>query len=143
MDKYCIMRGKRRGNEENMEEETKSGYDLQEEKAGTVKIADDVVAMIAALAATEVDGVAAMAGNLTNELLSRVGVRGLSRGAKVEVSGKKVKLGLAVTMEYGYNIPATCQRVQMKVKSAIENMTGLEVTDVNIRIAGINVTKEK
>lgn len=61
----------------------------------------------------------------------------------MEVSGKKVKLGLAVTMEYGYNIPATCQRVQMKVKSAIENMTGLEVTDVNIRIAGINVTKEK
>lgn len=86
MDKYCIMRGKRRGNEENMEEETKSGYESQEEKAGTVKIADDVVAMIAALAATEVDGVAAMAGNLTNELLSRVGVRGLSRGSKVEVS---------------------------------------------------------
>lgn len=143
MDKYCIMRGKRRGNEENMEEETKSGYESQEEKAGTVKIADDVVAMIAALAATEVDGVAAMAGNLTNELLSRVGVRGLSRGAKVEVSGKKVKVGLAITMEYGYNIPATCQRVQTKVKSAIENMTGLEVLDVNIRIAGINVTKEK
>ena len=108
------------------QDEKKSGYESQEEKAGTVKIADDVVAMIAALAATEVDGVAAMAGNLTNE-----------------VSGKKVKLGLAVTMEYGYNIPATCQRVQMKVKSAIENMTGLEVTDVNIRIAGINVTKEK
>lgn len=143
MDKYCIMRGKRRGNEENMEEETKSGYESQEEKAGTVKIADDVVAMIAALAATEVDGVAAMAGNLTNELLSRVGVRGLSRGSKVEVSGKKVKVGLAITMEYGYNIPATCQRVQTKVKSAIENMTGLEVLDVNIRIAGINVTKDK
>lgn len=138
------MREKQRGNEENMEqEETKNGYGAQEEKAGTVKIADDVVAMIAALAATEVDGVAAMAGNLTNELLSRVGVRGLSRGARVEVSGKKVKVGLAITMEYGYNIPATCQRVQAKVKSAIENMTGLEVLDVNIRIAGINVTKEK
>lgn len=120
-----------------------SGYELREEKAGTVKIADDVVAMIAALAATEVDGVAAMAGNLTNELLSRVGVRGLSKGARVDVSGKKVKVDLAITMEYGYNIPATCQKVQAKVKSAIENMTGLEVLDVNIRIAGINVTKEK
>lgn len=126
-----------------MEQETgKNGYEIQE-KAGTVRIADDVVAMIAALAAMEVDGVAAMAGNLTNELLCRVGVRGLSRGSKVEVSGKKVKVGLAITMEYGYNIPATCQRVQAKVKSAIENMTGLEVLDVNIRIAGINVTKEK
>ena len=128
-----------------MEQEAgKSGYDMQEEeKAGTVKIADDVVAMIAALAATEVDGVAAMSGNLTNELLSRVGVKGLSRGARVEVSGKKVKAELAITMEYGYNIPNTCQRVQAKVKSAIENMTGLEVQDVNIRIAGINVTREK
>ena len=126
-----------------MEQEAeKSGYEIQG-KAGTVKIADDVVAMIAALAATEVDGVAAMAGNLTNELLSRGGVRGLSRGAKVDVSGRKVKVELAITGEYGYNIPATCQRIQAKVKGAIENMTGLEVLDVNIRIAGINVTKEK
>ena len=128
-----------------MEQEAgKNGYGSQEEeKAGTVKIADDVVAMIAALAATEVDGVASMSGNLTNELLSRVGVKGLSKGARVEVSGKKVKAELAIIMEYGYNIPTTCQRVQAKVKSAIENMTGLEVTDVNIRIAGINVTREK
>ena len=126
-----------------MEQEAeKSGYEIQG-KAGTVKSADDVVAMIAALAATEVDGVAAMAGNLTNELLSRVGVRGLSRGAKVDVSGRKVKVELAITVEYGYHIPATCQRIQTKVKGAIENMTGLEVLDVNIRIAGINVTKEK
>ncbi len=125
------------------QEADKRGYELREEKAGTVKIADDVVAMIAALAATEVDGVASMAGNLTNELLSRVGVRGLSKGSRVDVSGKKVKVELAVIMEYGYHIPATCQKVQTKVKSAIENMTGLEVLDVNIRIAGINVTKEK
>ena len=126
-----------------MEQEAeKSGYEIQG-KAGTVKIADDVVAMIAALAATEVDGVAAMAGNLTNELLSRVGVRGLSRGAKVDVSGRKVKVELAITVEYGYNIPATCQRIQTKVKGAIENMTGLEVLDVNIRIAGINEKKKK
>lgn len=125
------------------QETDNSSYELREEKAGTVKIADDVVAMIAALAATEVDGIAAMAGNLTNELLSRVGVKGLSKGARVDVTGKKVKVELAITMEYGYNIPATCQKVQTKVKSAIENMTGLEVMDVNIRIAGINVTKEK
>ena len=126
------------------QETTRNSYVLNEdEKFGTVKIADDVVAMIAALAATEVDGVAAMAGNMTNELLNRVGVRSLYKGARVYVSKKKVKVELAITMEYGYNIPATCQRVQNKVKGAIENMTGLEVQDVNIRIAGINVTKEK
>lgn len=127
-----------------MEQELgRNTYVLQEdEKIGSVKIADDVVAMIAALAATEVEGVAAMAGNMTNEILSRVGVKSLAKGAKVEVFNKKVKVELGISMEYGYNIPSTCQRVQSKVKNAIENMTGLEVTDVNIRIAGINFTKQ-
>ncbi|MCM1251558.1 MAG: Asp23/Gls24 family envelope stress response protein [Clostridium sp.] len=122
----------------------KNSYVLQEdENLGTVKIADDVVAMIAALAATEVEGVAAMSGNMTNELLSRVGVKNMTKGTRVEVLQKKVKVDLAITIEYGFNIPATCQRVQTKVKNAVENMTGLEVNDVNIRIAGINVAKER
>ena len=111
----------------------------EDENLGTVKIADDVVAMIAALAAMEVEGVADLSGNLTKELLSKVGMRGTPKGAKVEVFQKKVKVDLAIMMEYGYNIPATCQQVQVKVKSAIENMTGLEVTDVNVRISGIHV----
>ena len=59
------------------------------------------------------------------------------------MSGKKVKVGLAIIMEYGYNIPAACQRVQTKVKGAIENMTGLEVSNINIRIAGVNIEKRK
>ncbi len=115
----------------------------EDEKIGSVKIADDVVAMIAALAAMEVDGVADMSGNMTNEFLSRVGMKNIAKGARVEVLQRKVKVDLAITMEYGFNIPATCQKVQTKVKSTVENMTGLEVTDVNIRIAGINITKEK
>ena len=128
-----------------MEQEfSKNTFVLQEnEEIGSVKIADDVVAMIAALAATEVEGVAALSGNMTNEFLSRVGVRNAAKGTRVEVIQKKVKVDLAITIEYGFNIPATCQRVQTKVKNAVENMTGLEVTDVNIRIAGINVSKEK
>ena len=125
-----------------MEQESAKNIQLsqEEETFGTVKIADDVVAMIAALAATEVDGVAAMNGNVAKELLSKVGVKGLARGVKVEINNQKVKVALAVIMEYGFNIPATCQSVQNKVKNAIETMTGLEVTDVNIRIAGINMT---
>ena len=124
-----------------MEQETAKGTYLTQgdEEIGTVKIADDVVAMIAALAATEVDGVAAMNGNVAKEILSKVGVKGLAKGVRVDILNKKVKVDLAITMEYGFNIPATCQRVQVKVKNAIENMTGLEVTDVSIRIAGINV----
>ena len=114
-----------------------------EESVGTVQIADDVVAMIASLAATEIEGVSAMAGNISNELMSKVGVKKLTKGVKVDVLNNNVKVDLAVTMEYGYNIPATCQMVQAKVKSAIENMTGLSCSDVNIRIAGVNMKKDK
>lgn len=115
----------------------------EDESIGTVKIADDVVAMIASLATTEIDGVSAMAGNITNELMSKVGMKNLTKGVRVDVLENNVTVDLAVTMEYGYNIPATCQKVQQKVKSAIENMTGLNCTDVNIRIAGINMKKDK
>ena len=117
-----------------------NNYVLEEDiNLGTVKIADDVVAMIAGLACMEVKGVSAMAGNVGNELLDRVGVKSLTKGVKVYVTGKKVKTDVALLVEYGYNIPAVSQKVQDKVKSAIENMTGLEVTDVNVRIAGVNV----
>lgn len=115
----------------------------KDDNIGTVNIADDVVAMIASLATTEVEGVSAMAGNITNELMSKVGMKSLTKGVKVEVQEGTVVVALAVTMEYGYNIPATCQKVQAKVKSAIENMTGLSCTDVNIRIAGINMKKDR
>ena len=110
-----------------------------DENIGAVQIADDVVAMIASLATTEVEGVNAMAGNITNELMSKVGMKSLTKGVKVDVLEGNVTVDLAVTMEYGYNIPATCQKVQQKVKAAIENMTGLTCSDVNIRIAGVKV----
>ncbi|MCR5755394.1 MAG: Asp23/Gls24 family envelope stress response protein [Acetatifactor sp.] len=121
----------------------KNTYVLKEdENIGAVQIADDVVAMIASLAATEVEGVSAMAGNITNELMSKVGMKSLTKGVKVDVLAGNVTVDLSVTMEYGYNIPATCQKVQLKVKNAIENMTGLTCSDVNIRIAGVNIKKE-
>lgn len=111
----------------------------EEENLGTVQIADDVVAMIASLAATEVEGVSAMVGNITNALMSRVGVKKLTKGVRVTLVDGSVRVDLAVTMEYGYNIPATCGQVQAKVKAAIENMTGLTCNDVNIRIAGVKM----
>ena len=113
---------------------------LKEEKSvGVVQIADDVVAMIASLAAMEVEGVSSMAGNITSELISKAGVKKLAKGVRVTVTERRVRVDLALIMEYGYSIPATCHQVQAKVKAAIENMTGLECTDVNIRIAGVKV----
>lgn len=124
-----------------MEKETdKNAVVLKaEENTGVVQIADDVVAMIASLATTEVEGVSSMAGNITNELMSRVGMKKLTKGVRVNVQDGVVNVDLALTMEYGYNIPVTCQKVQNKVKAAIENMTGLTCADVNIRIAGVRV----
>ena len=115
----------------------------EDENIGSVQIADDVVAMIASLATTEVDGVSSMAGNVTNELMSKVGMKNLTKGVKVDVLNDNVSVDLAVTMEFGCNIPATCQKVQLKVKNAIENMTGLTCSDVNIRIVGVNMKKDK
>lgn len=119
-----------------------SNYVLEENmELGTVKIADDVVAMIAGLATMEAKGVASMAGNVGNELLDKVGVRNLNKGVKVLVNGKHVRADVAIYVEYGHHIPAVSQKVQEKVKTAIENMTGLEVTDVNVRIAGVSMQK--
>lgn len=124
--------------------EEKNIYVLQEnENIGAVQIADDVVVMIAGLATREVEGVSAMVGNVTGELMSKVGVKNLAKGVKVDILGKDVTVDLAVNVEYGYNIPAVSQKIQAKVKSAIENMTGLNVVDVNIRIAGVNMQKSK
>lgn len=127
-----------------MEHDKNDGY-MEEEigKIGEVKIADDVVATIAGLAATEVKGVAAMSGNVTKEIISKLGVKNLSKGVKIFVEDGRVRAELSITMEYGYSIPKTCTQVQERVKSAIENMTGLEVSEVNIRIVGVGVEKNK
>ena len=110
----------------------------EDDSMGSVKIADDVVAMIAALA---VEGVSSMVGNITHELMNKMGYKNIARGVKVEVFNKKVKVDISVNIEYGYNIPTTGRNIQTKVQNAIESMTGLEVTDVNIRIAGVNMVK--
>lgn len=115
---------------------------LQEDGGiGAVQIADDVVAVIASLAVVEVEGVY-LAGNMTNDLMGKVGKKGV-RGVKVDVLEGNVTVDMVVNIEFGRNIPAVCQKVQGKVKAAIENMTGLTCSDVNIRIAGVNTKKDK
>ena len=114
----------------------------EKEMIGEVRIADEVVAIIAGLAATEVDGVDSMAGNITNELVGKLGMKNLSKGVKVDVTEEHVSVDLSLNIKYGYNIPDVSERVQDRVKSAIENMTGLTVLDVNIRIAGVNINEQ-
>lgn len=106
---------------------------------GEVRVADEVVAIIAGLAATEIEGVKSMAGNITNELVSKLGMKNLSKGVKVEVDETSVGVELTLNIKYGYEIPAVSAKVQERVKSAIETMTGLDVSVVNIKIAGVDI----
>ena len=113
------------------------------DKLGEVQIADDVVAIIAGLAATEVEGVDSMAGDIPHELIAKLGMKKLSKGVKVEVLDGSVSVDISLNLSYGYNIPETCKNVQQKVMEAIENMTGLHVEDVNVSIAGVNMQLDK
>lgn len=126
------------------ETENRSTHKVYEkDKLGEVQIADEVVAIIAGLAATEVDGVDSMAGNITNELVGKLGMKNLSKGVKVDISEEHVSVDLSLNLTYGYNIPEVSEAVQDRVKSAIENMTGLSVLDINIKIAGVNMEAAK
>ena len=124
-------------------DENQTGYTLENGNMGQVQIADEVVAIIAGLAATEVEGVASMAGNITNELVSKLGKKSLSKGIRVKVEDGIVSVNVALNIAYGYSVPKTCKMVQEKVKAAIENMTGLEVEKVDIQIANVSISKEK
>lgn len=124
-------------------DENQTGYTLENGNMGQVQIADEVVAIIAGLATTEVEGVASMAGNITNELVSKLGKKSLSKGIRVKVEDGIVNVNVALNIAYGYSVPKTCKKVQEKVKAAIENMTGLEVEKVDIQIANVSISKEK
>ena len=127
-----------------MSKEEKNTYTIKtDENLGEIKIADEVVAIIAGLAATEVEGVSSMAGNITNELVSKLGMKNLSKGVKVEVTDDSVEVNLSLNIAYGYSIPEVSNRVQERVKAAIENMTGLQVLEVNIRIASVDMGSNK
>ena len=122
--------------------ENKSSYQINEQGVlGEVKIADDVIAVIAGIAATEVTGVARMCGNITNELVSKLGVNNLSKGVKVVVENHHVRVNLALELDYGVSIPEISKKVQDRVKAAIENMTGLKVREVNRRCSRRRVRK--
>ena len=122
-----------------MGKDERNSYTKADDNLGEVQIADEVVAIIAGLAAMEVEGVASMAGNATRELISKLGMKSLSKGVKVDVLEGVVTVALALNLKYGYSIMDVSAKVQEKVKASIENMTGLTVADVNIRVAGVDM----
>lgn len=120
--------------------EDRKGLKIKEDGLGEVQIAEEVITIIAGLAATEVEGVCSMGGNITKELVSRLGMKNLSKGVRVEVTEEgKIEVYVTINIAYGYAIPAVSGNVQEKVKAAIENMTGLEVSSVNVRIADVDM----
>ncbi|NMA83829.1 MAG: Asp23/Gls24 family envelope stress response protein [Epulopiscium sp.] len=124
-------------------DENKTVTIKSQEKVGQVQIADEVVAIIAGLAATEVEGVAGMAGNFTGDLVEILGKKNLSKGVTVDVGEEDVSVDLGIVIKFGFKIPSVAKAVQEKVKNSIETMTGLSVTEVNLHITGIHFEKPK
>ena len=129
-----------------MSENLTTNVELDSTANGTVSFATDVVATIAGLAATEVEGVAAMINNgnlgLVDMLRKNQGNRTMTRGVKVEINGNQVRVQLNVTVDYGSPVPTVAREIQDNVKKAIETMTGLDVPEINIYVQGISFEKE-
>ena len=119
--------------------ENRNTINIKSDESGEIKVADEVVAIIAGLAATEVEGVSSMAGNITNEIVSRLGMKNLSKGIQIEIADNEVVVDVALNIAYGYSIPEVSTKVHEKVKSAIETMTGLSVATINVRIASVDM----
>ena len=108
-----------------------------------VKISEEVVKVIAGIAASEVEGVAGMSGGLVGGIAEMLGRKNLSRGIKVQLGDRQAALDVFLIVRYGVNIPAVAQRVQESVKEAVETMTGLKVTQVNIHVQGVSFGPEE
>lgn len=109
---------------------------------GSIRIADEVVGIIAGLAATEVAGVAGMSAGLVGGIAEMLGKKNLSKGVKVEVGEREAAVDLYIIVEYGVRIPDVALRVQENVKRGIESMTGLDVVEVNIHVQGVGFAME-
>ena len=119
------------------ERENNTNYTIYENgPLGEVQIANEVVAIIAGIAATE------MAGDVQKELVSKLGMKVLSKGVRIAFEDSGIRVDLSIILEYGCSIPEVTAAVQERVKNSIETMTGLKVVDVNIRVADVKIDNE-
>ncbi len=114
----------------------KTGY-------GTIKIANEVVGIIAGLAATEIEGIAGMSGGFAGGIADMLGRKNLAKGVKVEVGEREAAVDLFVVVEYGVRVPEVAWKAQENVKRAIESMTGLAVVEVNVHVQGVHVAGDE
>lgn len=123
-----------------MAQKNKNTHILYSDNArGTVLIGDEVISTIAAVAATEVEGVASIAGGITFEKAARAGGRALAKGVRTEIADDSISVRLIIIVKYDYSIPDTTAKVQERVKSALETMTGFCVKEVNVSVADVQV----
>lgn len=122
----------------NKNKNKKQNYRIEHvQENGSVRIADEVISSIAGIAATEVEGVARLTGNITNEIVSKIGMNNLSKGVRIAIDDQKAKIELHCELVYGSNIPQVSKEIQEKVKQSVENMTGLTVVEVNVYVVAV------
>ncbi len=109
---------------------------------GTIRIADEVVSTVAGLAAMDVEGVAAMSGGWGTDLVEKLGRKNFGKGIKVEVNNDETRIDIYIAVQFGYPIPEVAENVQKEVKVAVETMTGLQVTAVNVHVVSVQIKKQ-
>ena len=115
----------------------------KETNLGSIRIADEVVSVIAGLAATEVEGIAGMSGGIVSGVTEMLGRKNFTKGVKVEVGEKEAAVDLYIVVKYGVRIPDVALAAQENVKQAIETMTGLSVVEVNVHVQGVGFPSEE
>jgi uncharacterized alkaline shock family protein YloU len=113
------------------------------EQLGQIRVSDDVVATIAGLAALETPGITAMSGGISEGLAKRLSGRNAQKGVSVEVGQLEAAIDLRVIVQYGVPIQEVCRRLQQNVREAVENMTGLRVVEVNVKVEGVSFKDEE
>lgn len=129
--------------EKNELEKVEENVAVNETEVNGIKIAEDVVAKIAGIAASEVKGVFSMNGGIAGGISEMFGKKSFSKGVKAQVTEKDTIIDLYIIVEYGSRIPDIAWEIQNKVKTAVENMTGLKVLEVNIHVQGVNLPKDE
>ncbi|GFN32011.1 Asp23/Gls24 family envelope stress response protein [Paenibacillus xylaniclasticus] len=112
-------------------------------QTGLIRISDDVVATIAGLAALETPGIAAMSGGISEGLAKRLSGKNVQKGVSVEVGQVEAAIDLRIIVKYGIPIHEVCRSLQMNVREAVENMTGLHVVEVNVKVEGVAFKEEE
>lgn len=120
-----------------MADEKDNKYTVQNDGTGVIEIAEDVVASIVGLAVTEVDGVSKLSGDISRDLIEKLGKKNLSKGIRISYENNSVQVEVSIIIQFGYNIVEVSKNIQDKVKSTLMTMTGLSCDTVNVKVAGI------